>query len=241
MAEEVSAPLYATFPRRVRALVLDGVIVGLVLIALIVIAGSLGLSQTIRVGLFAALVAAVILYEPILVAFNGRTWGHALCNLRVVAATRTGRLPLWKAFLRWLLKAVTGFASFATMGATRRNQALHDLAFGTTVQIADVTRVGEYDFIRERPAEPAMARPGRIRRLLVIGLYLILLFVGLCVAEAMFIPLGCLERGQCETGERLLYQIIATAWLAASIAVSVFGWQGKLFGARGRARQEVVE
>jgi hypothetical protein len=154
------------------------------------------------------------------------------------APTPTGRLPLWKAFCRWLLKGVTGFASFATMGATQRNQALHDLAFGTTVQIADPGRARAHEFVLERPA----ARPGQLpslaRRLLVIQGYLALLVVLLSFLLPLAASAECIDGGRCLSGERLWVRVVGTGWASASIAACIFGWKGRLPGARRRPLPE---
>ena len=228
------APLYATFALRVRALVLDGLILFGVLLATVAVAANVRMGESGRLTLFGGLIVLVIIYEPLLIASRGRTVGHWLCNLRVVAPTADGRLPLWKAFLRWFLKGLTGLASFATMGATPRNQALHDLAFGTTVQVADPTRAKPHDFILERPAVPAGTLPSGARRILVILGYLIVLLVLVSFGDLLAASPACLNANQCEPRERIFAQMVNAAWLAASIAACIFGWQGRLPGARRR-------
>jgi uncharacterized RDD family membrane protein YckC len=238
MAEVTGGPLYATFPRRVRALVLDGVVLLGLLLAVIFLGAAVHFGQTGRMALFATLIGLAIFYEPMLVSFQGRTIGQRLCNLHVVAPTANGRLPLWKAFLRWLLKALTGLASFATMGATRRNQALHDLPFGTTVQIAEPGKARANDFIHERELVTVGTLPSRWRRAAVILAYLVLLFLVLIFALPLVATPECLDARWCGSGERLLVQGAATAWLAASVAVCIFGWQGRMPGARRQVRTE---
>jgi uncharacterized RDD family membrane protein YckC len=238
MAEVAAGPLYATFARRVRALVLDGVVLLGLLVALIFVAAAVHFGQTGRIVLFAIVIGLAILYEPILVSFQGRTIGQRLCNLRVVAPTADGRLPLWKAFVRWLLKALTGLASFATMGATRRNQALHDLPFGTTVEIAEPSKARAYEFIQERQLVIGGTLPARWRRAAVLLAYLGLLFMVLIFALPIVATPECLDARRCGSGEQLLVKVTATAWLAASIAVCIFDWQGRLRGARRQVPTE---
>jgi hypothetical protein len=202
------------------------------LLASVYLAAMVQFGQAGRISLFVGLLLILVFYEPVLVAFQGRTLGQRLCNLRVVAPTVDGRLPLWKAFLRWLLKALTGLASFATMGATQRNQALHDLPFGTTVEIADLARATPSDFIRERPPVAGTRLPSRLRRALVIIVGLVILYIMVIVFAAVAISEACLTSEQCTSGERWLLGVLGTGWLAGSIAVCIFGWQGRLFGAR---------
>ena len=177
------------------------------------------------------------LYEPVLVTVRGCTIGQQLCNLRVVAPTVTGRLPFWKAFLRWLLKAVTGLASFATMGATRRNQALHDLPFGTTVQVANPALAGARDFILERPETASGPLPSRWRRVVVIAAYFVLLVPLVEPVMSLGASPGCVDANRCGSGEKVWVQLVGTAWLATLVAVCIFGWKGRLPGARRRDTQ----
>ena len=232
-----STELYATFARRIRALVFDWMVLVGLLLALVFLAALLPLGQTARLTFFALVISLSILYEPVLVAFRGRTVGQQLCNLLVVAPTPSGRLPLWKAFVRWLLKALTGIASFATMGATQRNQALHDLAFNTTVEIADPIKASPGEYIRERPEVVTGKLPSRWRRLLVILAYLFLLYVIAVLISDLSVSEDCFEHSRCDRGDRLAVEVVWTVWLAASIAVCIFGWKGRLWGARAREEQ----
>jgi RDD family len=239
MDETPSGPLYATFARRIRALVLDSLVLLVALLFVVYLTATIPFDQTARVALFAGLVLGVILYEAVGVSVWGYTVGQRLSNLRVVAPTPSGRLPLWKALLRWLLKALTGIASFATMGATRRNQALHDLPFRTTVEITDPSRALDHHFIHERPISSAADLPSRLRRALVItGYQALLVFVLGAVTIAVASP-ECIDTESCTVGEQQLLQLVNTGWLAACIAAVIFGWQGRLPGARRRTRPSV--
>jgi RDD family protein len=236
MDETSAGPLYATFARRVQALVLDSLVLLATLLFVVCLAAAVQFGQTARVALFLGLVLTVVLYEAVAVSVWGCTIGQRLSNLRVVAPTPNGRLPLWKAFLRWLLKGLTGLASFATMGGTQRNQALHDLPFRTTVEIADPRQARDHHFVRERPSWALAELPSRLRRVLVIAGYLVLLIVLLIALTVIVASPECVDAGRCASGERRLLQIVETGWLAASIAAVLFGWQGRLPGARRRVR-----
>jgi hypothetical protein len=231
----VAVPRYATFARRVRALVLDALVLSVAFVVVAFLAGSFHLPEAARLGLFTAVILTVVLYEAVTVSVWGRTIGHRLANLRVVAPTATGRLPLWMAFLRWLLKVVTGLASFATMGATRRNQALHDLPFRTTVEIADPARAKEHEYVLERPAPDVRRLPSPGRRLAVMLAYLVLLMVVSWALMSAAVSGACLQGNACSREDARLLQLFDTVWLAASISAAAFGWRGRLPGARGVA------
>src|SRR3954470_21217623 len=94
MAETPAGPLYATFARRVRALVLDGLVLLGALLLVVCLAAAVQFGQTARVALFIGLVLTVVLYEAVAVSVWGCTIGQRLSNLRVVAPTPNGRLPV---------------------------------------------------------------------------------------------------------------------------------------------------
>ena len=224
-------PLFATFPRRLLALTVDG-LVWLAVIALAAVLGTnLPLGPRTRAALWIGCLLFALLYEPILVAWTGRTLGHRALNLRVVAETPTGRLSYGKAQLRWLMKVFTGVAAFITMPATRRSQALHDLPFGTTVQIHDRARATPAQYVEERPAPAGGPLPSPLRRALVSVGYAVFFFVLLIVATALTSSAECLD-GRCTKGEELVSAVLSTTWFAGTILVAVLAWQGRMWGCR---------
>ena len=225
-------PLFATFPRRLLALLVDGLVCLAVIAVAVLLGANLPLGPQSRAALWIGCLLFALLYEPVLVAWTGRTVGHRAVNLKVVADTPTGLLPYWKAQLRWLMKAVTGVAAFITMPATRRSQALHDLPFGTTVQIYDANRATSAQYVTERPAPSGGPLPSRLRRALVMVCYALFFFVLLIIAISLTSSPECLEARRCSKGEELLTGLISTAWFAGTILMAVLAWQGRIWGCR---------
>lgn len=229
---EVRGPVYATFTARARALVMDAVIISVAAVALLFIStlmenvpGSGALSV---IGLFALLV----LYEPIMVARFGATIGHQRANLRVVS-DRTGGPPNFLvALVRFILKAILGFVSFATMLFTQRHQAFHDFITRTTVQVRDVNAARAYDYVIEREAKPSGALPAVWRRIFVAILYAVGAVMLSGVVIRMVLSAGCLVNGACSPAERAFSQTMGGVLLLAITVLLVFGWQGRLPGAR---------
>ena len=233
-----SGPLYARFSRRVRAFVIDWII------ATIAIFGALSLAVTVQSDNFSRalgflVIAALLLYEPVLVSLTGGTLGHLLTNLRVVDDRNGGNVSFLKACARVVIKGMLGLYSFVILAATRRNQAVHDLLTRSTVQIRDLSRAlpGQYVTGRRELAEANM--PSRWRRVAVICAYLVLTFVLLTVAMATMIATGimseaCVDHKYCSAGEKFMSLAAGFAWLALSAAVIPLGWKGKLLGARKR-------
>ena len=225
-----TAPRYATFTRRFRALVIDNAIVSGVAIVVFMLGeaasdvpGSGGLTWLLMLGV-------VVLYEPVLVSRRGATVGHSASDLEVVEAG-TGRWPSFRrALARFLLKVVVGFPSFVTMALSRRHQAVHDLLTGTTVQLPATADTAEFHLARDE--EPNVQLPTRRRRLAVIVVYLVTVFFLYGVSLNVLDPDDCLSNQSCPGSTLILVNALWLVWIALSLATIVAGWRGQLLGAR---------
>jgi uncharacterized RDD family membrane protein YckC len=230
--KQVHSHAYATFTARARALVTDAVIISVAVVALLFlwtlmesVPGSGGM-------LVVVLFVLVILYEPIMVALFGATIGHRRSNLRVVS-DRTGGPPgFFAALVRFLLKAILGFGSFATMLLTQRHQAFHDFITRTTVQVRDVNAARDYDYVAEREPESSGPMPAAWRRILMSILYVLAANILAGIAIRMVVSLGCSVNGACSAAERAFSTTIGSVFLLGVPALLVLGWQGRLPGAR---------
>jgi uncharacterized RDD family membrane protein YckC len=177
-------------------------------------------------------VVMMLLYEPVLVSVTGGTLGHYFTNLRVVDDRSGGNVSFLKACARVVIKGLLGWYSFVVLAATRRNQAIHDMLTRSTVQIRDPAKALPGQYVTER-SEPAPANmPPRWRRIAVICVYLVLLFILVAAIGLTFLSPGCFNRSVCSAGERvfdLATNIILLVMMAFIVAL---GWKGKLFGAR---------
>lgn len=225
---------FGSFWSRFRAIVVDSVILAFACVGIVfIIAVTEAIPGSGRVGLI-AMAALLLLYEPLLVAWRGATVGHERANLRVVY-DRTGEHPGFvRAFVRFVIKAIFGAPSFLLMVLTRRHQALHDRLTGTTVRIHDLNLAREPDIAWERSAEelePA-GSASRIRRLVVILVYLMLLISVLGVLASVLLSDACLIDDVCMPGEERTLDVLGFFWLIASVVCIVAGWRGRLWGTR---------
>ncbi len=241
IATEASAPahLYARFSRRFWALAIDSAVYAVSIVLLIVLLEVVrGADRSTRTA-FLLWLGFLCLYEPILVWLRGATLGHMAANIRVVDLRTGGNPTFLRAFARFWLKAFVGLVAFAFMGTTRRHQALHDLAAGTTVEIADPEKALPAHFVTERDPLSTMGLPSRLRRVLVILAYSMISWVLLGVALISTQSEQCLERDfACTPGERLLERVLGLLFVGLLATWIVFGWNGRLLGAR-RTRQVV--
>jgi uncharacterized RDD family membrane protein YckC len=231
-------PAYARFLPRVRALLIDAIIMLVALYAAVTVAVAIRSDDLART-LGLAVAASWLLYEPLFVAFAGGTIGHRLANLRVVDDRTHGNVSLLKAFARTIIKAVVGWLSFVTMLATRRSQAIHDLLTRSTVQLRDQSRAAPSYYVHERTELSDPALPSRRWRMLVIVVYLLLACVMYLVALWVLYWLGllsqaCVLNERCTKADELASLLAVGCFIAACAALIGFGWRGRLFGARRR-------
>jgi uncharacterized RDD family membrane protein YckC len=225
------APRYARFSRRLRAMLLDWIVTVVVLFGAVLLAATVSNDNFSR-GLGVAVVIALLLYEPVLVSFTGGTLGHYFTNLRVVDERDGGNIGFPRACARFGIKGLLGLYSFVILAATRRNQAVHDLLTRSTVQIRDPAKASPGQYMTER-AEPADARlPSRLRRIVVICVYLLLLFIADAVIAAGSVSPGCIDGNFCSASERMISFAAAAMLLALAALIVALGWKGRLFGAR---------
>ena len=225
---------YARFSVRVRALLLDAVVVTAGLLVVVALAElTRDVPGAGRV-LVVAFLGAVLLYEPLMVSRFGGTVGHRVANLRVVDDRSGGNPGLPRAAARFAIKGALGLLSFTTMALTRRHQAIHDQLTGSTVQIRDLQAADPRDYHHARNAAELPGLPSPARRSTVIVAYLVASFVALAVASAALLPDACLSGRRCTDGETLLTGVLDAAWLAGMAGCVIAGWRGRLWGARAR-------
>jgi len=231
------APRYARFSRRLRAMLFDWIIALIVIYGAVLLATSVG-SDNFSRALGVLAIVALLLYEPILVSRIGGTLGHYFNNLRVVDEDDGGNISFPKACARAVIKGVLGLYSFVILAVTSRNQAVHDLLTGSTVQIRDPAKALSSQYMIERTELAATGMPSPRRRLAVICGYLLLtaivyLLITRGIIAAGLITDGCIDRNVCSASDRILSLNLGLALLAAGAACITLGWRGRLIGARG--------
>jgi uncharacterized RDD family membrane protein YckC len=232
-----TAPRYARFSRRFRGIVLDWMIAMAILFGAVMLA-SVVQNDNFSRALGVLVIAALLLYEPVLVSFTGSTLGHYFTNLRVVDERSGGNVSFLKACARVAIKGVLGLYSFVILAATRRNQAVHDLLTKSTVQIRDLTKASPGQYISERNDPADRNLPSRWRRVAVICGYVVLIFVVhvavvIGLTEAGLISDACVSNAsRCSAGGRVFDAAAAVLVLLLVALIITLGWKGRLFGAR---------
>jgi uncharacterized RDD family membrane protein YckC len=224
-------PQYARFSRRFRGIALDWTIAMAIIFGALLVAVSVQNDNFSR-ALGILVVTALLLYEPVLVSFAGGTLGHYFTNLRVVDERNGGNVSFLKACGRVVIKGLLGWYSFVILAATRRNQAIHDLMTRSTVQIRDPAKALPGQYVTERGEQANVNIPSRLRRVIVICVYLLLVFILDSAVAVGFLSRGCINNNYCSAGERIVSLAGYLTLLAMTALVIALGWKGKLFGAR---------
>lgn len=239
--ESPAVPAYASFSARVRALLVDVVVIFAAALGIVLfIALTEALPYTGQVGIV-ALFGFLALYEPVMVATSGATVGHRRANLRVVSLATGDRPSFPQALARFVIKGALGILSFVTMALTRRHQAVHDRITGTTVQIRDLDAARPSDVRWERTEPEPAGLPSRRRRAAVIIGYAFLSFIVLSIVFAVVLSDACALAQQCTPGENLFSTGLGLLWIGAIAWIIVAGWRGRLWGGRRQAEPASVD
>jgi uncharacterized RDD family membrane protein YckC len=229
-------PAYGRFSRRIRAFVIDWIIVMLLLVTVLWVAISTDSDRIGRILGFAFL-GIWLLYEPLLVSITGSTIGHYGTNLRVVDSWSQGNVSFAKAVARTIIKSVLGLYSFMTMATTSRHQAVHDVLTQSTVQIRNLSKASPHHYVhaRREPLNPAI--PSALRRVLVIILYLAAIVIVVLIVTASLILTNvlsdaCINRNRCYPSENIILMSLSSCWIGISMWCFIQGWRGRLFGCR---------
>ncbi len=228
-----------TYPRlikRVRAVLIDSLLVPLSVFGTLLIGNAVGVSS--GVGKAMLLLAPIFILEPGLVALTGGTVGHHLQRIRVATLDGKGNLNIFAATFRFVVKFLLGWLSFIVVLTTTKHQAVHDLLARSVVIHKDITGLPTFEVLHERHVEiPAYAYPPAWRRVLIILGYAIAATISLVIATAILFTEECLAGSACTTADKLWEIALSISWLLGLGWIAVRGWSGLLYGCRRRSRE----
>lgn len=230
MDGRLEALRYPRLARRVQAVLIDGIILAIVFFGTAVPVSSSSLAPALKIALVGLPLLAL---EPGLVSFTGATIGHRLQGLRV-ERTKTGtRLDPVRSLLRFFAKMFFGWLSLVFILLTRRHQALHDMAAGSVVVLADPAKAADGEALAEWiPEEAGFTYPAKPKRVLFILLYAILGMFLLAIVSIILVSGRCFQTDLCSEMDRVVQNLVGIVWLLGLIALIVLGWRGRLWGCR---------
>jgi uncharacterized RDD family membrane protein YckC len=126
--------LYATLPRRIKASIIDGIVLLAFIILSPLLIGPLTGNDS---GLSAiAMFTPPLLLEPFLISYLGFTVGQYVFGIQVVRIDTGGKCPLVASFARYYTKVILGSLSMAYMLFSKKHQAIHDHVAKTLVVLS---------------------------------------------------------------------------------------------------------
>jgi uncharacterized RDD family membrane protein YckC len=229
----MAAVLYPRLIKRVRAVLIDSLIVPTAAVTSLAIGYAAGVNDVWgRILLFTA---PILLLEPGLVSWTRGTVGHHIVGVQVTKTDGVSRLGFVAATVRAIVKFVLGWFSLIFVLTTEKHQAIHDLAAGSIVTHRDASRLPAYEVLPERRVEsPQFAYPSRTRRTFFIVVYCFALFSVVGITAALLVSDDCADRRICGAAEALVHVALNIGLLVSTGALIVLGWNGRLPGARRR-------
>lgn len=225
-------PLY--YPRlikRVRALLIDSILLPVAALATLLIGASTGISST--GGKLLLIVLPVFILEPVMLATTGGTIGHHLNGVKVTKKNGLDRINIFAAVIRFGVKLFFGWFSLIAVLITKKHQAVHDLVTGSIVTHRDVSRLPQYEVLQERETgDDDFVYPSAMRRIAVIFFYCFLIFVLYLFAIAIGFTDDCITENRCTAVDKSIMKIGNVALLLGLGSAIVFGWRGRLYGCR---------
>ncbi len=233
MADDKSKLRYPRIYRRIQAAIIDSIIITVVFFIAASSVTSLAMHGVLKA---AIVVAPIFILEPGLVATMGGTIGHQLLGLRIQNRETGANLNILFAVIRFIVKSILGLPSFIFVLVTKRHQAIHDMVSSSVVVIKNPT--GEHEFAEQKEREiyqQNFVYPVWYWRVAIIVIYSLVSIVLFNLIMSPFLTEDCIVNELCTSFEFVFLLFAFLIWLAIIAAIMVYGWIGKLFGARRKS------
>jgi uncharacterized RDD family membrane protein YckC len=242
--EGQAAPLYPGLPLRMKAGIIDGIIIISLAISLPMLTSQIeGVPPLLN---FIALLGPLLLLEPCLISFRGATLGQSWYGMSVVDVHTMERCPLPRAFLRYVVKVILGVVSSVYMFFSHRCQAIHDLLAGTVVVFTNA--IPQYRSVPDGLGLPVQKEDARFVYPSIARRFVMFLawFVGAYLAVSILVGLisavvepGCLDDKPpsdltvtCDG----IYAVYAIVLLSVFFELAYLGATGRLPGAKRKCK-----
>lgn len=233
--------LYATLPRRIKASIIDGmVLLTLMILSPVGISALLG-RDTGANAVF--MYMPPLLLEPLLISFFGATLGQYIFGIQVLRVDSGVKCPLAASFVRYFIKSFLGLFSMLYMLFSKKHQAIHDHVANTVVVLSrkkierdpDFASYGESE--QDLEADTAYHYPSVIRRFSFFCLWAVAagIFVGMAaeILALLFIPSYTMETEKLPQQIEVIINVIVCILF---VALAVLAAKGCLPGARRKEK-----
>lgn len=240
MTESISPIIYPRLIRRVQVCIIDTFIFAFFIVTLFLMVAAFSVNP------FWARIAIVFIpalfFEPVLVSFTGGTIGHHLLKLKVRDVRNGKNINIFTAFIRFILKTFLGTVSLLFVLTTRKHQAIHDFCANSIVVYKDPEKVPEYEALTERVIEEeGYIYPSKLRRIFMIILYNLLLFILIAVLICFLLSDKCIEYDKCTTADTVISVILEIIWIVSAAFLLVGGWKSLLFGCKKKKIEQACQ
>lgn len=236
-----TSELYASLPRRIKAGIVDTVIVLFLFIILPVSIQVLIPDENIFSVFF--MYSPILILEPILISYLGATIGQYLFGVEVVRKKDYGKCPILLSFARYFTKIIFGSFSVVYMLFSRRHQAIHDHLAGTLVILSRKRVKTNPDFAsygeQEQFSGSEYVYPSALRRFFVFIVWYIIASILFGILFEIFV-LAVIPEYSADTESYPEAIDIASNLLISMIFIglAILAAKGQLFGARRRKSVE---
>ena len=171
--------IYATLPRRVKASIIDGIVLFALFILIPMAVGTFDNNETPIKAIL--MFAPLFLLEPFLITYWGCTLGQYIFGMQVVRIDTRLKCPLLVSFARYYTKLLLGSLSLIYMLFSGKHQAIHDHLTKTIVLLSSkkIERNPEFasQGVSEQIFEVDYVYPSPLRRFGIFVLWYILVSI----------------------------------------------------------------
>lgn len=231
MDTTVTEAIYPRLLRRVRAILIDSVIlVGILVFWWITLPLVAEFHPVLKI---VPPLLLVFLFEPVMVATTGGTPGHHMMGIKVQGLKTAEYIGIVRAAIRMLLRGLFGWLSFVFVLTSKKHQAIHDLIAGTVVVLKTPEQVPDTERLFERSqVNDGYSYPAVWKRILMIVIYNIAGLVLLSILNMALLSGSCINYNQCTKVDFILSLFTNLIWLVCLGASIVMCWRGRLPGCR---------
>ena len=222
---------YPRLLRRVQAVLIDSLVIVIIFYFCVITGAYLDLENPVLKTIY--MFAPSVSIEPVMIAMTGSSIGHHFIGLKVRHINSDKNINIFLAYIRFSLKFLFGIPSLIFVLTTRKHQAVHDMLTKAIVIHKNPSAVPINERLEERTEKEKDYRfPSKVRRTLIILLYMFFTLVLMSILSVLFVSEECLLYDSCSNSEDALTIILSFVWWGSIFILVFLGWSGKLLGCR---------
>ena len=226
---------YSPLSRRIKAMLFDSLIFGLVVICSISLFAFMGVGKWEYTGI--VFMVFLVSLEPFFIAFTGSSIGQHFYNIEVKNIKTGLRLGLIRSYIRFLIKIPMGILSLITVLSSKYHQGIHDLATNSIVVHRNTEKIPVTERLTTRVIDDQYKYPSYFKRVIFIFIYQFISLIFLTIVLLSFLSDGCLSNDNCTKKDNILDLAIGVMLYLSIFSIIALGWSGRLYGCRKKLIQ----